>query len=240
MNIKKLTKTTTEKEGLSEHDIEKILISNPSNLMLGEIEIIKSQHSQIGGGILDILALDSINNIYYEIELMLGEVDSSHIGRVLDYWAKEKGNKVYSTHIAVIISESVRGRYQKLLSTLPDYLPIICSEFTILKNDDDIFFNCEPIYYPDNVKYKNFELKSKSFNMVTKQGLIFMSKILETPSILKENQRDISKITGVSLGSTCKFIKNLQLMRHIDTEFNIIDKNKLMEYVEHVSYVIEI
>lgn len=233
-----LTKTTAEKQKLNEKEIEQFIVNSPSTLCLGEIEIIKSQYNQISGGIIDILALDSINNIYYEIELMLGEVDSIHVGHILDYWVREKSEKMYSNHIAVIISESIRGRFQKLLSVLPDYIPIICSEFTILKNDKgDVFFNCEPIYFPNTIKYKNFKIKNKSINMISKQSLVFMNKILETPSILKENRRKMSELTGVSLGSTCKFIKNLQDLKFLDEDLNVINKNKLEEYTKYVSYI---
>ena len=237
MNISTLTKTTAEKENITESDIEQIIINNISNLQLGDIDVIKSQYNQYYG-ILDILALDSINNIYYEIELMLGEIDSRHIGHILDYWVKEKSERLYSSHIAVIIGESVRGRYQRLLSELSNYIPIICSEFTLFKNNDSIFFNCEHIYYPNTISFKTFKKENKSINMVTKQSYQFMVKILENPLILKSNRRELSKYTEVSLGSTCKFIKNLQDMKHLDDELNIIDKERLIEYVTHVKYFI--
>ena len=240
MNINTLIKTTAEKENITESDIEQLIISNISNLQLGDIKIIKSQYKQYyGNGILDILALDSINNIYYEIELMLGEIDSRHIGHILDYWVKEKGERLYSSHIAVIISESVRGRYQKLLSELPNFIPIICSEFTLFKNNDSIFFNCEHIYYPNTISFKTFKKENKSINMVSKQSYQFMIKILENPLILKTNRRELAKYTEVSLGSTCKFIKNLQDMKQLDNDLNIINKNKLEEYVNHVKHILQ-
>jgi hypothetical protein len=240
MNIQNLIKTSAKIENITESEIEQLIIKSPGNLMLGDdIKIIKSQTKQFyGNGILDILALDSINNIYYEIEIMLGQIDSRHIGNILDYWAKEKSNKLYSDHIAIIICESIRGRYQKLLSVLPDYVPIICGEFTIYKNGKDLFFNYEPIYYPSNLEFKKFENKFKSNKMISKQSLIFMQKIIEMPSILKENRRHLAEFTGVSLGSTCKFIKNLQDMNYLDKELNIINLKDLKEHTNHVSYIL--
>jgi len=241
MNTKTLIKATAKIENLTEYDIEKIIVSNVASLMLGDIEIVKTQHDQ-SFGILDILALDSINNIYYEIEIMLGEIDTRHITHVLDYWIKEKSKRLYSSHIAVLIGESVRGRYQKLLSELPNYIPIICSEFTLLKNDelpDWIFFNCEHIYFPNSITFKNFKKENKSANMVSKQSYQFMIKILEHPLILKSNRRELAKYTEVSIGSTCKFIKNLQDMKHLDDELNIINKDKLEEYVGYVNQILK-
>jgi len=107
----------------------------PSRLSLGDIEIKQSELVQYknGGGRLDILAYRPDLDTYYEIEVMLGECDSDHGFRTLDYWARERLRNPNAKHIAVLVAEDLSGRYKSLIETLPQFLPFIGIEISVLK-----------------------------------------------------------------------------------------------------------
>ena len=101
---------------------------------LGSISIkaVEVQHYTKSGGRLDILAYQADVDTYYEIELMLGEVNSDHGFRCLDYWARERLKKPNAKHVAVLVAENLSGRYQTIIDTLPDFLPFIAIELRVL------------------------------------------------------------------------------------------------------------
>jgi hypothetical protein len=107
----------------------------PNRLGLGDIKIKQSELIQYknGGGRLDILAYRPDLDTYYEIEVMLGECDSDHGFRTLDYWARERLKNPNAKHVAVLIAEDLSGRYKSLIETLPQYLPFIGIEINVLK-----------------------------------------------------------------------------------------------------------
>lgn len=238
MNISTMIPISFSDKNISENDLEQYIINNPSILSLGDISIINSQLKQ-EYGILDILAYDSISNIYYEIEIMLGDADSRHITHILEYWSIERCDKPFSTHIAVLISESIRGRYQKLLSILPDFLPLICSEINLYKSNEQLIINCQPIYYPNKLYKKHIKSKKRVNIRVSDLFISFIDKIMLDPSLLKKNRRTLAKETNTSLGSSTNFIQNLKYMDYIDDDYNLININKLQDYIEHLHQVFD-
>jgi len=57
-------------------------------LGLGDLEIAGREHRQPIGGRIDFLMRDAEQETYYEIEVMLGAPDESHIIRTIEYWDK--------------------------------------------------------------------------------------------------------------------------------------------------------
>jgi hypothetical protein len=125
--------------GKDETWLQKWIIENPSRLGLGPLKIITQELRQYGrmGGRLDILAYRADLDTYYEIEVMLGECDSDHGFRALDYWARERLRRPNARHVAVIVAEDLSGRYRTIIETLPQFLPLIAVELkTILLGED--------------------------------------------------------------------------------------------------------
>ncbi|MDS3860862.1 hypothetical protein RIF25_08545 [Thermosynechococcaceae cyanobacterium BACA0444] len=87
--------TTIRAIGKDEAWLQRWIIEKPSRLGLGDIQIINHElrHYKNRGGKLDLLAYRADLDTYYEIELMLGECDSDHGFRTLDYWARVKIKK---------------------------------------------------------------------------------------------------------------------------------------------------
>ncbi len=59
-------------------------------LGLGDLQVIKRERIQASGGRIDFLMGDFESDIRYEIEVMLGPVDESHIIRTIEYWDVER------------------------------------------------------------------------------------------------------------------------------------------------------
>lgn len=126
--------TTLKALGMNEAAIRDWLVAKPTRLGLGNITIkdVEIQHSTKLGGRLDILAYDVALDTYYEIELMLGEMDADHGFRCLDYWARERIKRPNAKHVAVLVAEDLSGRYKTVVDTLPNFLPFIGIELRVL------------------------------------------------------------------------------------------------------------
>lgn len=151
-NIKPIT---LKEAGINEKYIQEWICEQPTRLGLKDIEIDKRELTQPKGGRLDILAKSKHSERYYEIELMLGECDSDHGFRTLDYWARERLARPESEHIAVLVAENLQGRYKTLLETLTEFIPFIGIELKAYKvekevDDQTYFAKCEVVVKRDD------------------------------------------------------------------------------------------
>ncbi len=129
--------------GYDEIWLQNWLAADPSRLGLGEVRIIAQELTAPRGGSLDILAADG--DIYYSIEVQLGEVDASHSFRVFDYWARNRTRFDSKTHVAVLVVESAAGRYRPALEALAEYLPLVVIELRAWRGESEV------ILVPDTV-----------------------------------------------------------------------------------------
>jgi hypothetical protein len=154
-------KISINEAGKNEAWIHKWIKEDPGRLGLGNFDILNEEVRQVknGGGRLDMLGYNRSSNTYYEIEIMLGECDSDHGFRTLDYWAREKVKNPDASHFAVLVAENLQGRYKTLIEILPQYLPFIAIEIQTLKmvNNNEEFITCraEIIAQPDEIITKN-------------------------------------------------------------------------------------
>src|SRR5271166_5973098 len=87
--------------GLDEKWLQGQIQTDPSLLGLGELEVAGREHRQPVGGRIDFLMRDPEDETYYEVEVMLGELDASHIIRTIEYWDIERQRRPSFTHHAV-------------------------------------------------------------------------------------------------------------------------------------------
>jgi hypothetical protein len=71
------------------------------------------------------LLRDEENEMYYEVEVMLGELDASHIIRTIEYWDIERQRRPSFTHHAVIVAEHITSRFFNVLRLLNRAVPMI-------------------------------------------------------------------------------------------------------------------
>lgn len=111
-------------------------ISNdPSILGLGDLTVIDRERVQMSAGRLDMLLTDADaeSSIRYEVEIMLGATDPSHIIRTIEYWDIERRRYPAYDHIAVLVAEQVTARFLNVISLFAGSIPIIAIQLNALR-----------------------------------------------------------------------------------------------------------
>jgi hypothetical protein len=111
------------------------IADDPSLLGLGDLAIIERERVQVGGGRLDMLLTDADaeGTIRYEVEIMLGPTDPSHIIRTIEYWDIERRRYPAYDHIAVLVAEQVTARFLNVMMLFAGSIPIIAIQLNALR-----------------------------------------------------------------------------------------------------------
>jgi len=116
-----------------------VIREKPSILNLGEdVEVVGIEIPQPGGGRLDMLLHDQDLGKRYEVELMLGSVDESHIIRCIEYWDLERKRYRQYAHTAVIIAEDILSRFLNVIQLFNNNIPLIALKLTASEIGNDI------------------------------------------------------------------------------------------------------
>jgi hypothetical protein len=122
--------------GYDEYWLQDQIYANPACLGLGKnVEAFSREHRQSSGGRLDILLNDPQENSMYEVEVMLGPTNESHIIRTIEYWDNEKRRWPLRSHFAVIVAESITRRFFNVIRLLSQTVPIIAVQVNIVEAD---------------------------------------------------------------------------------------------------------
>ena len=116
------------------------IAENPKMLGLGELEVIDRERKQKNGR-LDLLLASFEEETRFEVELMLGQTDESHIIRTIEYWDIERKRYPQYDHCAVLIAENVTSRFLNVLSLFNGHIPMIIIQLDALQIDDHITLN---------------------------------------------------------------------------------------------------
>jgi hypothetical protein len=119
--------------GYDEYWLQDQIYKNPACLGLGELEASAKERSQSSGGRLDILLKDSEDDTMYEVEVMLGETDETHIVRTIEYWDNEKRRWPQRQHIAVLVAEHINRRFFNVIHLLSHSIPIVGIQVALLQ-----------------------------------------------------------------------------------------------------------
>lgn len=114
------------------------IADDPTILGLGDLDVIQREKVQFAGGRLDMLLADSENGIRYEVEIMLGATDPSHIVRTIEYWDIERRRYPAYDHVAVLVAEEVTTRFLNVMGLLAGSIPLIAIQLNALKVGDQI------------------------------------------------------------------------------------------------------
>src|SRR5262245_30596894 len=101
------------------------ICADTSILGLGALDVVARERIQQGAGRLDILLADTENNVRYEVEIMFGATDPSHIIRCIEYWDIERRRYPAYDHVAVLIAEEVTSRFLNVMSLLAGSIPLV-------------------------------------------------------------------------------------------------------------------
>ncbi|MCL6630068.1 MAG: hypothetical protein K6U00_10760, partial [Armatimonadetes bacterium] len=113
--------------------LQERISEDPSILGLGDLEVRDIERLQPKAGRLDMLLRDPETAKRYEVEIMLGEVDESHIIRTIEYWDIERKRYPQYDHTAVIVAEKINARFLNVISLIGSSIPIIAIQLNALK-----------------------------------------------------------------------------------------------------------
>ena len=128
--LKKVEPKELRALGLDERWLQDQIKNDPSLLGLGQLEIAGREHRQPIGGRIDFLMRDAESETYYEVEVMLGKLDESHIIRTIEYWDIERQRRPQSEHRAVIVAEHITSRFFNVLRLLNRAVPMIAVQLS--------------------------------------------------------------------------------------------------------------
>jgi hypothetical protein len=109
------------------------ICEDPSLLGLGDIRVLDRERPISGAGRLDILLFDEDENRRYEVEIMLGSTDPSHIIRTIEYWDVERRRYPSYEHVAVLVAEDITTRFLNVMSLFAGSIPLIAIQLDALR-----------------------------------------------------------------------------------------------------------
>ena len=134
MEIPIATAVSIREAGFDEYWLQGRIYENPTCLGLGELESVAKERQQSSGGRLDILLKDPEDDSMYEVEVMLGDTDESHIIRTIEYWDIEKRRWPQREHFAVLVAECITRRFFNVIQLLSHSIPIIAVQVNLIES----------------------------------------------------------------------------------------------------------
>ena len=134
---------TLREAGKDEKWLQQLISKDPSILRLGDVVVIQRERSQPTGGRIDLILSDNDSEeaLRYEVEIMLGTVDESHIIRTIEYWDVERRRFPAYQHRAVIVAEEITNRFFNVISLLNKAVPIIAIQLNAFLLLDKLCLN---------------------------------------------------------------------------------------------------
>lgn len=118
--------------------VQERIAEDPSILGLGDLVLKDKERSQPRAGRLDLLFQDAELTTRYEVEVMLGSTDESHIIRTIEYWDVERKRYPQYDHYAVIVAEDITSRFLNVIGLFNGFIPLIALQMSALKFGDQI------------------------------------------------------------------------------------------------------
>lgn len=134
MEIPIASTISIRESGFDEYWLQDQIYENPTCLGLGELESVAKERQQSSGGRLDILLKNPEDDTMYEVEVMLGETDETHIIRTIEYWDNEKRKWPQRQHYAVLVAESITRRFFNVIHLFSHSIPIIAIQVNLIES----------------------------------------------------------------------------------------------------------
>ena len=127
--------------GKDEKWLQETIAEDTSILGIGDLSIIQRERPQFTGGRIDFLMYDPEDGVRYEVEVMLGTLDESHIIRSIEYWDVERLRYPALEHRAVIIAEDITNRFFNIIGLLNRAVPIIAIQLNAFVVGEKLVLN---------------------------------------------------------------------------------------------------
>lgn len=224
-----------------ENWVQSIIENDPSILGLGDIVLKESQRTQPKAGRLDLLFQDTEEDKRFEVEIMLGKVDESHIIRCLEYWDVEKKRFPNYDHCAVLIAEDITSRFLNVISLLNRSVPLIALQMNALQVENRITLHFtkvldefEPGTDEDEERLSEREIADRAY--WDKRGTVTTMEMAdECLQILKEINPLVSfKFNKYYIGlvdnnRVNNFIQLRPKKKYLDVGIRVVDRESLKE-----------
>jgi len=138
LELKKINPVRLRTLGVDERWLQNRIEEDTTLLGLGELSILRREKSLSSGGRLDFLMYDPESEIRYEIEIMLGVLDESHIIRTIEYWDLERQRYPAADHRAVIVAEEITARFFNIIRLLNRAVPLIAIQLNAFSLDNSV------------------------------------------------------------------------------------------------------
>jgi hypothetical protein len=195
--------------GVDEAYLEKFIDADPTVLGLGEVTVVERQRRQEKAGRLDLLLQDDSEDIRYEVELMLGSVDESHLIRTIEYWDIERRRYPAYDHRAVLIAEDITTRFLNVITLFSGSIPIIAIQvkaigvgdnigLTFVRVVDSTRLRIDDQAIPSQPTDRSYWLSRAGSGIVTMvdQCLSFINEVAKKPRSLNYNKSYIGLTEG--------------------------------------------
>jgi hypothetical protein len=163
-----LTHVKATKISLKEHPeydeqwLKKEIINDTALLGLGDLVVKDVERIQPKAGRLDLLLFDDELRKRYEVEIMLGKIDESHIIRAIEYWDIERKRFPNYDHCAVVVAEDITSRFLNIISLFNSSIPMIAIQLNALKTDEKLILNFTKILDEQTVGEEEEEIITKT------------------------------------------------------------------------------
>jgi hypothetical protein len=142
MEYKKAEPVKLRDVGKDEKWLQDRIDEDPSILGLGELAIYRREKKQPTGGRIDFVLSDPEDeSLRYEVEIMLGTLNESHIIRTIEYWDVERRRYPSLEHRAVIVAEDITNRFFNVISLMNKAIPIIAIQLNGFKVSENLVLN---------------------------------------------------------------------------------------------------
>ncbi len=136
MDLIKATTVRLRDLNRDEKWLQEKIEEDPSILGLGtEVQVYRREKKIAYGGRIDFVLSDTEQERRYEVEVMLGALDESHIIRTIEYWDLERQRYPDLEHRAVIVAEEITSRFYNVIRLLNRAVPLIAIQMTAIKTD---------------------------------------------------------------------------------------------------------
>ena len=179
---------------LDEAWLQEQIWDNPSSVGLGDLVGVSKERTTSSGGRLDILLKNPVDDSMYEVEVMLGDTDPSHIIRTIEYWDLVKRKWPQRQHYAVLIAERITKRFFNVIQILSGSVPLIAIQVNVIKSTAghslhftkilDVYEEADDESTQDGDSYDESYWKNKSSDT-----LIAAQRLFEITSPVYENTR---------------------------------------------------
>ena len=118
-----------------------VIAKDPSILGLGDVVLKETERTQPKAGRLDLLLQDPEIDKRFEVEIMLGRVDESHIIRCIEYWDIERKRFPTLDHCAVLVAEEITSRFLNVISLFNGAIPMMALQLNALQIDERLILS---------------------------------------------------------------------------------------------------